>query len=108
MARSRPQRLPLAQRRGLVGQVYRQWAWVVCMGGMLVGLGLIVGDYWRRGTALIGAMAVLAALLRWLLSDRAGHLLQVRRRAFDALWLATVGVGIMLLAYWVPPIGVGR
>lgn len=108
MTSSRQERLPLAQRPGLLGQLYRQWAWAVCMAGMLVGLGLIFADYWRRGTALIGAMAVLAALLRWLLTDRVGHLLQVRRRAFDALWLGVVGVGIMVLAYWVPPIGVGR
>jgi len=57
---------------------------------------------WRFGATLIGAALLFGSLARFLLPDRMSGLLRVRRKAFDVLWMAALGSGIVVLAVLVP------
>lgn len=71
---------------------------VVAAGLVLAGMG-----YVRRGPALIGAGALLAAGLRLVLPDRLAGLLAVRRKGFDVALLALGGAAALVLTLSISP-----
>lgn len=83
--------------------VRRQWAWfaTVAIFGIGAMYGMLPTGHWRRGSAIMGAGLLLGAALRWLLGDKAG-LLVVRARWLDVSAMFLMGIGITVLAFWVP------
>jgi hypothetical protein len=83
--------------------VRRQWAWFVTVA--IFGAGamftMLPTGHWRRGSAMMGLGLLVGAGLRWLMGDKAG-LLVVRARWLDVTAMFLMGVGIMVLAFWVP------
>ena len=58
-------------------------------------------EHWLRGVGVVGVAMLLAALLRFVLTDRQAGLLAIRRRPFDVgcyalLGCAILGVGVLL------------
>lgn len=88
--------------KNFVQQVLGQWPLATVLAGVAVGLGIVATGHWRMGTTLIGASVTLGGLLRLLPQRRVG-LLAVRNKALDTIVLLTVGIGIIVLAFWVPP-----
>lgn len=68
----------------------------------LIGVVLIVLQYWRRGSFLLGAACMLAALFRLVLPTHIAGLLVVRTRTFDVVVSAILGLALMALALVVP------
>ncbi len=83
--------------------VRRQWAWFVTVAIFAVGamFAMLPTGHWRRGSAIMGFALLVGAGLRLLLGDKAG-LLVVRARWFDVTAMLLMGVGITVLAFWVP------
>ena len=83
--------------------VRRQWAWFATMAIFGVGAmyAMLPTGHWRRGSAIMGFGLLVGAGLRWWLGDKAG-LLVVRARWFDVIAMLLMGVGITVLAFWVP------
>lgn len=83
--------------------IRRQWAWFLSVAIFGVGAlyGMLPTGHWRRGSATMGFALLVAAFLRWLLGDKAG-LLVVRSRWLDVTAMAIMGIGIVVLAFWVP------
>ncbi len=69
---------------------------------VLVGMGLIATEYWRRGLTIVGAAAVLAGLLRLVLPARRAGWLVVRNRTIDVLCFGFLGVALAAAAIAVP------
>jgi hypothetical protein len=83
--------------------VRRQWAWFVTVAIFAVGAmyGMLPTGHWRRGSAIMGFAVLVGAGLRWWLGDKAG-LLVVRARWLDVTVMVVIGIGITVLAFWVP------
>ena len=83
--------------------VRRQWAWFVTVAIFGVGAlyGMLPTGHWRRGSAIMGFAVLVGAGLRWWLGDKAG-LLVVRARWLDVTVMVVIGIGITVLAFWVP------
>ena len=83
--------------------VRRQWAWFVTVAIFAVGAmyAMLPTGHWRRGSAIMGFALLVGSGLRLLLGDKAG-LLVVRARWLDVATMFFMGVGIMVLAFWVP------
>jgi len=83
--------------------VRRQWAWFVSVVIFAVGAmyGMLPTGHWRRGSAIMGLGVLVGAGLRWWLGDKAG-LLVVRARWLDVTVMLVIGIGITVLAFWVP------
>jgi membrane-bound ClpP family serine protease len=92
----------LREHRGLLGQLRRQWPWVVCVLVVALGLVLIVLDAWRRGSTVIGAAVLLAGLFRLVFRDPG--ILAIRSQAFDSILYLGLGLAIVVLAIVVPPV----
>ena len=75
---------------------------VVIVGIVTVGLGLVVWGAWRTGIVWMGVAMLVGALTRAVLSERAAGMLRVRRRWSDTLLLTVAGVGLIILAVLVP------
>lgn len=88
--------------KNFLQQVLGQWPLAIVLAGVAVGLAIVASSHWRMGTTLIGASITLGGLLRLMPQQRVG-LLAVRNKALDTVVLLTLGVGIMILAFWVPP-----
>lgn len=69
---------------------------------VLVGMGLIATEYWRRGLTIVGAAAVLAGVLRLILPARRAGWLAVRSRSIDVLCFGFLGVALAATAIAVP------
>lgn len=65
---------------------------------VLVGLGLIFLDHWRRGSVVIGVAALVGAGLRVGIPERDVGVLAVRSKGFDIGFLVTVAVVFIGLA----------
>lgn len=83
--------------------VRRQWAWFVTVAIFGVGAmyAMLPTGHWRRGSAIMGFAVLVGAGLRWWLGDKAG-LLVVRARWLDVTVMVVIGIGITVLAFWVP------
>jgi hypothetical protein len=66
------------------------------------GLVLIALAYWRRGTAALALVMLLAGLLRAVLSERVIGVLAVRGKGFDVSFYLLVGAMMATLAVTVP------
>lgn len=97
---STPERPP----KTFVQQVLGQWPLAAVLLGVGLGLVVVVLGHWRIGSTLIGAAITTGGVLRLLPQQRVG-LLAVRNRAVDSILLLGVGIGVMLLAWLVPPQG---
>ncbi len=95
---------PARPPKSFVQQVLGQWPLATVLAGVVTGLVIVATSHWRLGTTIIGASAVLGGLFRLLPQQRVG-LLAVRSRALDAAVLLGIGVGIVALAFLVPPSG---
>ena len=84
-------------------QVLGQWPLASVLLGVFAGLAVVATSHWRTGTTLIGISIIMGGLFRLLPNRRVG-LLAVRRKAVDAVVLLTIGVGITVLAWAVPPL----
>lgn len=86
----------------VVQQVLGQWPLASVLTGVALGLAIVFLGHWRAGSTLIGAAITAGGLLRLLPQQRVG-LLAVRSRALDSVVLLGVGIGIIVLAWWIPP-----
>lgn len=98
--RTRPARLTW-------GQVRAQWPLALVLAGVVVALGFVVLERWRRGAFLLGLVALAAAGLRAVLPDERARLLGVRRRGFDVVFYTCLGLVILWLATSVDSLGTG-
>lgn len=85
-----------------VQQVLGQWPLATVLTGVAIGLAIVFFGHWRSGSTLIGAAITLGGVLRLVPQQRVG-LLAVRNRAVDSLLLLSVGIGIIVLAWVIPP-----
>lgn len=86
-----------------VQQVVGQWPLATVLVGVFVGLVIaVVFGHWRVGSTLIGVSVTLGGLLRLLPHQRVG-LLAVRNRVIDTILLLGSGLGILVLAWVIPP-----
>ncbi len=82
-----------------------QWP-IIVVGVIFVGaFGLVVADYWRRGSLLLGIGVGLAAALRLVLSDDRAGLLVVRGRIRDFTTMALVSAAVIYVASTIDPLG---
>ena len=63
---------------------------------VVIGLLLVATDHWRRGAAAFAAAAVVAAVLRLVLSQARVGVLAVRSRAFDVVFLLLLGAAFVV------------
>jgi phosphate starvation-inducible membrane PsiE len=85
--------------------VRNQWAIIVVFAIFFAAFGLIVTDYWRRGSLLLGIGVGVAAVLRLVLSDERAGLLVVRGRATDVIAMALVSAAVIRIAWTIDPLG---
>ena len=84
-------------------QILGQWPLAAVLLGVFVGLVIAVPfGHWRVGCTLIGASATAGGLLRLMPQQRVG-LLAVRSRLIDTTLLLGTGLGILVLAWVIPP-----
>jgi hypothetical protein len=76
---------------------------VVVVTGVAAGLLLAYLHHFRMGSLLMALSVLAGAGLRLLLPERDAGLLAVRRRGFDMVTLATLGLGLLVFALVVPP-----
>lgn len=100
---------PARTRRARVSwtQIRAQWPLVLVLVGLVVALGFVMYERWRRGAFLMGAVAVGAAVLRAVLTDRRAGLLGVRNKPFDVACYGALGGLILWLAVSVDSLGTG-
>lgn len=87
--------------KNFVQQVAGQWPLASVLAGVTVGLVVVFLGHWRAGSTLIGAAITVGGLLRLMPQQRVG-LLAVRNRAIDCILLLGVGIGVIILAWWIP------
>jgi hypothetical protein len=87
------------------GVVRAQWPIVIVFAIFFVAFGLVVTDYWRRGTLLLGIGVAVAAALRLVLSDNKARLLVVRARTTDVMTTALVSAIVIYIAWTIDPLG---
>lgn len=83
-------------------KVLGQWPLATVLTGVFVGLVIAWTGHWRLGSTVMGVFFTLGGLLRLMPNQRVGLLL-VRSRWLDCLVLLGVGIGILVLAWLVPP-----
>lgn len=98
--RTRPARLTWAQVRA-------QWPLALVLAGVMVALGFVILERWRRGAFLLGVVALTAAVLRAAVPDERARLLGVRGRTFDVAFYTGLAVVILWLATSVDSLGTG-
>jgi exosortase/archaeosortase len=85
--------------------VKSQWP-ILVVGLVFVGaFGLVIADFWRRGSLLIGIGVGVAAVLRLVLPNGRAGLLVVRSKSIDVLTLATVAAAMVYIAWTIDPLG---
>jgi phosphate starvation-inducible membrane PsiE len=82
-----------------------QWPILMVFAIFFAAFGLIVTDYWRRGSLLLGIGVGVAAVLRLVLSDERAGLLVVRGRATDVIAMALVSAAVIRIAWTIDPLG---
>ena len=81
--------------------------WPIILVGLIfvVAFGLVVTDYWRRGSLLLGIGVGVAAALRLVLSENRAGLLAVRGRMLDFMTMALVSAAVIYIAWTIDPLG---
>lgn len=79
-----------------------QLAYALVIFGMGGGLAWVALHHFKRGAALIAGILIVGGMLRLVLPARLAGLLASRSRAFDAVLLCLLGIGIGVVAYFVP------
>jgi hypothetical protein len=82
-----------------------QWPIIVVGLIFIAAFGLVVTDYWRRGSLLLGIGVGVAAVLRLVLSESRAGLLVVRGRATDFTTTALVSAAVIYIAWTIDPLG---
>lgn len=85
--------------------VRAQWPILVVFAIFFTAFVLMVADFWRRGSLLIGIGVGAAAVLRLVLSDKRAGLLVVRRRMTDFATMAVVSGVVIYIAWTIDPLG---
>lgn len=89
--------------KNAIQQILGQWPLASVLTGVFVGLAIAVGiGHWRVGCTLIGLSVTVGGFLRLMPQQRVG-LLAVRNRVIDTILLLGSGIGILVLAWVVPP-----
>lgn len=89
-------------RIGALVPLRQDWPLMTVLLVAAVALLVVALGYFRRGSVLLAAAAVLAFFLRLLLTDADAGSLQVRTRAIDLSVLGVLGAGLAVLAFLVP------
>jgi hypothetical protein len=82
-----------------------QWPILTVFLIFVAAFGLVITDYWRRGSLMIGIGVGVAAVLRLVLSDARAGLLVVRGRATDFTTMAVVAAAVIYVAWTIDPLG---
>jgi hypothetical protein len=81
--------------------------WPIILVGLIfiTAFGLVIADFWRRGSLLIGIGVAVAAALRLVLADDRAGLLAVRGKATDFTTMAVVAAAMVYIAWTIDPLG---
>jgi hypothetical protein len=82
-----------------------QWPILTIFLIFLAAFALVVTDFWRRGSLLIGIGVGAAAALRLVLSDNRAGLLVVRGRMTDVTTMVVVSAAVIYVAWTIDPLG---
>jgi Protein of unknown function (DUF3017) len=85
--------------------VRTQWPILAVFLVFVAAFGLVVTDYWRRGSLLLGIGVGVAAALRLVLSNGRAGLLVVRGRMTDFTTMAVVSAAVVYIAWTIDPLG---
>lgn len=85
--------------------VRTQWPILAVFFIFATAFGLVVTDFWRRGSLLIGIGVGVAAVLRLVLSDKRAGPLVVRGRMTDFATMAVVSAAVIYIAWTIDPLG---
>lgn len=88
-------------------QIRDQWPLALVLGGLLVALGFVMFERWRRGAFILGVVALAAAVLRGALPDARARLLGVRGKGFDVVVYTVFGGVVLWLAMSIDSLGTG-
>ena len=69
---------------------------------VVVGLVLVGAGQWRLGIGAIGMAFVAGALARVVVPIDHTGMLRVRGKAFDIVWMTTLGVALLVLPFLIP------
>ena len=69
---------------------------------VVVGLVLVAVGQWRAGVIAIGLAFVAGALARSVVPIDHTGMLRVRGKAFDMVWMATLGIALIVLPILIP------
>ena len=95
----------MSERDTARGAVTTQWPILVVFVIFIAAFGLVITDFWRRGSLLIGIGVGVAALLRLVLSDNRAGLLVVRGRMTDVTTMVLVSASVIYIAWTIDPLG---
>ena len=87
----------------MVRRLRQEWPLAASLAVVVVGLVVVAGDHFRRGTVILSFGVALALFLRLLLPGSEAGLLAVRSKRVDVAVLALLAVATSVLALWVPP-----
>ena len=82
-----------------------QWPILLVFVIFIAAFGLVITDFWRRGSLLIGIGVGVAAMLRLVLSDNRAGLLVVRGRMTDVTTMVLVSAAVIYIAWTIDPLG---
>ena len=85
--------------------VSTQWPILLVFAIFIAAFGLVITDFWRRGSLLIGIGVGVAAVLRLVLSDNRAGLLVVRGRMTDVTTMVLVSASVIYIAWTIDPLG---
>jgi hypothetical protein len=85
--------------------VRAQWPILLVFLIFFVAFGLVIADFWRRGSLLIGIAVGVAAVLRLTLPNGRAGLLVVRGRTTDFTTMALVATAVLFIAWTIDPLG---
>jgi hypothetical protein len=69
---------------------------------VVAGLALIAAGQWRVGVGAIGLAFVTGAFARSVVPIDHTGMLRVRGKAFDIVWMTTLGVALVVLPFLIP------
>lgn len=89
--------------RPFVHKVLDEWPLLMVLTGVAIGLAITATGHWRMGSTAIGVAVTVGGVLRLVLPREVAKLLSVRSKVTDVVFLLVVGLGILALAWVVPP-----